>query len=44
VADMTMFTNAYFAADALADFNRDGVINSQDAIDYMNAYLEGCSP
>ena len=43
-SDLTIFTNAYFAGDALiADYNKDGTVNSIDAIDFMNDYLAGCT-
>lgn len=42
-ADLTTFTNAYFAGQRLADFNRDGVVDTRDAAEFMNAFTEGCN-
>ena len=42
-ADLTIFTNAYFASQPVADYNRDGNIDSLDAAQYMTDYLNGCN-
>jgi hypothetical protein len=42
-ADLTAFTNAYFAGSPVADYNKDGVVNNADVVAYFNAYLAGCS-
>ena len=43
-SDLIAFTTAYFAGDAKADFNGDGVVTKKDALDYMNAFTAGCTP
>lgn len=42
-ADLTLFTNSYFASNDTADYNQDGIININDVTDYMNAFTVGCT-
>jgi hypothetical protein len=42
-SDLTIFTNGYFAGERVADYNRDGNIDSLDAAQYMTDYLNGCN-
>lgn len=41
--DLSIFTNAYFAGQRIADYNRDGNIDSLDAAQYMTDFLSGCN-
>lgn len=42
-SDLTIFTNGYFASQPVADYNRDGNIDSLDAAQYMSDYVNGCN-
>ncbi|MGE3109626.1 MAG: GC-type dockerin domain-anchored protein, partial [Phycisphaerales bacterium] len=41
-ADFFGFLNSFFSLDQYADFNRDGLVNSQDFFDYLSAFFAGC--
>lgn len=42
-ADLSGFTDAYFAGDIQCDFDKSGVLQQNDLFDFMDAYTNGCN-